>query len=432
MMVKKILRKIFNFSSIQSLIRLLRGAVLRDVVLRLFFSTNGRFSVFRLSVVLSFVLSSFVLIQSVRYDIFGVLIGFEGVGDGNRPAVLTDSQYEHLAREFEGDIYSKRVELLNDELARVRDYEKQLSDKASELNSVLSVVKKQNVRNLSSDGKSVPTENKDLKSRDLRRSIGLIRNSGDLSKLDAKTSDSGDNNYSYNIDDSSKDSNVKDLGETGSVLNADKLGVGGGIDWTKDLLEKLFSGELTIDSAVEDGLVDVKLDSSLDKGRFEDSSVFGSISDRPLSKELEQIISRLKSTPIGAPLYGSVSSGFGMRRSPFSYRGWQMHSGLDIRAARRAPTKVTADGVVKQASWDGAFGKMVIVDHGNGYETCYAHLSSMLVSKGDRISRGTVVGLLGNTGRTTGAHVHYEIRYKGNPVNPSRYIKLAKELSSVD
>ena len=87
---------------------------------------------------------------------------------------------------------------------------------------------------------------------------------------------------------------------------------------------------------------------------------------------------------------------------------------------------MSADGVVVSARWSGSYGKLVVVDHGNGLQTYYAHLSSLLVIPGEEVRRGQVIALSGSTGRATGPHMHYEVRLAGTPVNPYKYLAKAK------
>lgn len=121
------------------------------------------------------------------------------------------------------------------------------------------------------------------------------------------------------------------------------------------------------------------------------------------------------------PVDGRLMSTFGHRSDPFSGLG-AFHAGVDISATRGTPIKVTADGVVSLAEWAGDFGRLVIVDHGNGYQTYYAHLSRFQVVSGQWVRRGEIVGLSGATGRATSAHLHYEVRRNGTSVNPHRYL----------
>ncbi len=129
----------------------------------------------------------------------------------------------------------------------------------------------------------------------------------------------------------------------------------------------------------------------------------------------------LSSTPSTWPTMGLVSSQFGRRGSPFTGRG-EFHKGIDISAKRGTPVQATAKGVVSFSGVDGAYGNTVIINHGSGLVTRYAHMQRCAVKEGDSISRGDLVGYVGNTGRTTGPHLHYEVMLNGVCVNPMHYI----------
>jgi murein DD-endopeptidase MepM/ murein hydrolase activator NlpD len=130
------------------------------------------------------------------------------------------------------------------------------------------------------------------------------------------------------------------------------------------------------------------------------------------------------------PVDGALRSPFGGRSDPLSGEG-AFHTGVDLQAPTGTPVRVTADGVVESASWSGRYGKLVIVDHGNGIETYYAHLSQFLVIPGQEVRRGEYIALSGGTGRVTGPHVHYEVRLRGTPVNPYKYLgKPAPQFAS--
>lgn len=137
---------------------------------------------------------------------------------------------------------------------------------------------------------------------------------------------------------------------------------------------------------------------------------------------------QIHSRPSLWPVNGTVSSGFGGRTDPFSGEG-AFHTGIDLAIRSRTPVHVTADGVVLRAGWSGAYGKLVVVDHGNGLETYYAHLSQWLVVPGQEVRLGDVIALSGATGRATSPHVHYEVRVSGMPVNPYKYLAKAKKIS---
>lgn len=128
--------------------------------------------------------------------------------------------------------------------------------------------------------------------------------------------------------------------------------------------------------------------------------------------------------PLGKPVKGSVSSWYGKRKDPLNNKK-AFHSGIDFRGRKGDPVLATADGKVTFAGNNGGFGKFIKVDHGNGYTTSFAHLDNYHVKKGDYVTRGQTIGLVGNSGRSTGSHLHYEIAYKGKSVNPSKFMKVA-------
>jgi len=127
------------------------------------------------------------------------------------------------------------------------------------------------------------------------------------------------------------------------------------------------------------------------------------------------------STPSIWPADGWVTSGFGYRRSPFTDRR-EFHKGVDIAGPTGTPVYATAKGRIIATGKDGAYGLTVNIDHGSGIVTVYAHLHSIVVKEGQSVSRGELVGYMGSTGRTTGPHLHYEVRLSGIPVDPMRYI----------
>ncbi len=129
----------------------------------------------------------------------------------------------------------------------------------------------------------------------------------------------------------------------------------------------------------------------------------------------------LAATPSIRPLDGNTTSRFGMRQSPFTGLT-EFHTGLDIAAPSGAPILATADGTVTFAGNKGHYGKIIIIHHGHGMVTRYAHVSEFLKKPGDTVRRGDAVALVGNTGRTTGPHLHYEVRINGTATNPSDYI----------
>lgn len=149
-------------------------------------------------------------------------------------------------------------------------------------------------------------------------------------------------------------------------------------------------------------------------------------------RESEGVSRIMRALPVRRPLprQHDTSSTFGGRVDPFT-RGYAMHSGLDFRASTGTPAKVTADGKVIAADWTGGYGKMVEVDHGFGLTTRYAHLSSIEVNVGDTLKKGEIVGLVGSTGRSTGPHLHYEVRIDEEAVDPITFLR-AGEKSGVE
>lgn len=139
---------------------------------------------------------------------------------------------------------------------------------------------------------------------------------------------------------------------------------------------------------------------------------------------LKKMANILAFTPLGYPHRGMLSSTFGHRENPFTGEGIEGHKGLDIRGKYGENVKTTANGIVKLADWNGGYGKCVIINHGNGFETTYGHLSSISVKKGQYVSVGTVIGKIGSTGRSTGPHLHYEIHKNGKILNPKLYLNL--------
>jgi cell division protein FtsB len=140
-----------------------------------------------------------------------------------------------------------------------------------------------------------------------------------------------------------------------------------------------------------------------------------------LIKELHKKKNILASTPSIKPVNGWVSSRFGYRRSPFTGLN-EFHSGLDISNKKGTKIIATANGRVSYAGKKLLIGNLVTIDHGHGMVTKFGHLNKILVKLGQNVKRGDVIALMGNTGRSTGPHVHYEVRLNGAPVNPVKYI----------
>ncbi|HEX8446544.1 MAG TPA: M23 family metallopeptidase [Sphingomonas sp.] len=121
----------------------------------------------------------------------------------------------------------------------------------------------------------------------------------------------------------------------------------------------------------------------------------------------------------------NFTSGFGVRSDPFRHSA-AMHAGIDLAGPLGTPIYATADGVVSKAGWGNGYGNMVEISHGAGMETRYGHMSKLLVSPNTRVHRGQLIGLMGSTGRSTGSHLHYEVRIDGRAVNPIPYLRSAE------
>jgi murein DD-endopeptidase MepM/ murein hydrolase activator NlpD len=143
----------------------------------------------------------------------------------------------------------------------------------------------------------------------------------------------------------------------------------------------------------------------------------------------DRLSNTLVTVPVRKPVTGEIdlSSPFGVRVDPFVHVA-AMHTGLDFRGDMGEPIHATAAGTVTVAAWSGGYGKMVEIDHGNGLATRYGHLSEIDVAVGDKIRIGQIVGKLGSTGRSTGPHVHYEVRVDGEPVNPQKFLDAGERL----
>jgi len=141
-------------------------------------------------------------------------------------------------------------------------------------------------------------------------------------------------------------------------------------------------------------------------------------------KKLDNLASGAIAVPSDKPVKtAAFTSGYGVRSDPFG-RGATMHGGIDLAGPSGTPIYATADGTVGRAGWNsGGYGNLVEVDHGRGIETRYGHLSQILVRPGQQVKRGQLIARMGSTGRSTGSHLHYEVRIEGRPVNPIPFMK---------
>ena len=139
---------------------------------------------------------------------------------------------------------------------------------------------------------------------------------------------------------------------------------------------------------------------------------------------LTHVVNSVAFTPMGYPRISSMTSSFGFRSDPFNSAHAEFHPGIDFKGNRGDIAHCTANGRVVSAGWAGGYGNCVRVAHSNGFETLYGHLSRITVHVGQKLSVGDKVGEVGSTGRSTGTHLHYEVRKDGKPVNPVKFLTL--------
>jgi murein DD-endopeptidase MepM/ murein hydrolase activator NlpD len=185
------------------------------------------------------------------------------------------------------------------------------------------------------------------------------------------------------------------------ILNGPAVG-GSRVDYT--------TAELLRSANISDGI-------EVLKGRTEDMENQLSL----LEQIAVQRATRLRYTPSIWPVKGMITSHYGNRADPFNGEA-ELHLGVDISALYNAQIHAPADGVVLYSERKAAYGNLLVLDHGNGLTTRYGHLARSLVTAGQRVRRGDVIGLVGTTGRTTAPHLHYEVRMNDHPVNPRNYL----------
>jgi murein DD-endopeptidase MepM/ murein hydrolase activator NlpD len=139
-------------------------------------------------------------------------------------------------------------------------------------------------------------------------------------------------------------------------------------------------------------------------------------------RSYEAVLRERGYTPTVWPVEGKLEGGFGGRRNPFGGSSYEFHSGQDIEAPMGAPIVSGASGTVSFVGWQNGYGQLVVIDHGGGLTTRYGHLSSIGVGLSQKVQRGEFIGNVGSTGRSTGPHLHYEVRINDQPVNPLQYL----------
>lgn len=206
------------------------------------------------------------------------------------------------------------------------------------------------------------------------------------------------------------------LGESGQQDDGRLMGIGGP---TPDKLAR-FDGLLDEESRLAFARLAAKVDDVGQSSKLQEMHLYD------LDALMTSQSARLASTPSVWPTRGWVTSRFGPRVDPFTGRK-RVHEGLDIATRSGNPVVATADGIVLFAGFRGDYGNYVVIDHGYGLVTRYGHLSSIDVDVGQLVGRGSLIGRVGSTGRSTGPHLHYEVSLAGVPVNPDRYILVDQE-----
>lgn len=140
--------------------------------------------------------------------------------------------------------------------------------------------------------------------------------------------------------------------------------------------------------------------------------------------DLENTLFRI---PLGKPFEGDINSNYGYRRNPFTSKGIEFHSGVDFKGRHGDSIRVTGNGVVSFAGYNGGYGKCIVIDHDESLQTLYAHLKQIDVKEGQTVQTGDHIGLMGSTGRSTGPHLHYEIILNDKKINPLKYIRFDLE-----
>ncbi|HEY0794693.1 MAG TPA: M23 family metallopeptidase [Acidisarcina sp.] len=173
------------------------------------------------------------------------------------------------------------------------------------------------------------------------------------------------------------------------------------------------------------------------QSREELSSLLNSAMSGRLSQALEvgpgtalytssQDLLSLADAPSLWPVMGRITSSFGEREDPFNGEG-AFHSGVDIACSFGEPVHAAADGVVESAAMGNGYGREIVLDHGHGIHTVYAHLSGFAITAGQHVTKGQTIGYVGQSGRSTGPHLHYEVRVENTPVNPHKYMRTTMQ-----
>jgi murein DD-endopeptidase MepM/ murein hydrolase activator NlpD len=190
----------------------------------------------------------------------------------------------------------------------------------------------------------------------------------------------------------------------------------------------IIAGISTLDETSQGGVGGVRQNEELTGNPYRDDVDKMSFRSHRLDSDLSILEQKfvaqqqlLSCTPSIAPVRGILTDGFGGRSDPFTGEAGT-HSAVDISSAIGQPVRAPADGIVVKSEWANGYGNVIYLSHGYGYSTRYGHLKNFAVHPGDKVKRGDIIGYVGSTGRSTGPHLHYEVRLNNNPVNPLEYI----------
>ena len=190
----------------------------------------------------------------------------------------------------------------------------------------------------------------------------------------------------------------------------------------------IIAGVSTLDESAQGGVGGIRQTEDPLTSRYRDEVDQMNFRSRRIASDLSLLEQKfvqksqmLASTPSIVPVRGILTDGFGGRSDPFTGEKGN-HGAVDISSAAGQPVRAPADGIVVKADWANGYGNVVYVSHGYGLSTRYGHLAKFNARPGQKVKRGDVIGFVGSTGRSTGPHLHYEVRVNGNPVNPLEYI----------
>lgn len=218
----------------------------------------------------------------------------------------------------------------------------------------------------------------------------------------------------------------KQLGENSKMLDEVKQAVGIALPSDKNAETEPVASK---DSS-RTGLPEKSTNPDMSEKIADIEANFASLADKiaiqkqAISKSIDPIknkLAYLMAKPSIMPVTASITAGFGYRKNPFTSRGTEFHSGIDFAASYGETVSATGNGIVIFSGWNAGYGKMIIISHGYGFTTLYAHNSKLLVKQGDKVKKGQAIAKVGSTGRSTGAHLHYEVKLNGKNVNPAKY-----------